>query len=619
MLSTYASRAALLLAAGFAFSGDAAAQSYLPSGPQTNVPEATVLAGGWTVCHQSGYEVNSGSMATILAGCSEENIMLACRPVGDANFTVLAAAPRADVFFDTGSSNTPHDANGVGWYFSDSYSFGFAAQGEPLSRSSCDTAGTLPDQRMCVHTSGGQINTGWRCGSNTGLNFDAAWERLILQSTPVVSLTVPGSNSPRLIAEELIIPPNRALTNAGNLDIETTIEYAFSPGEVRYARLHCPGVQFAANTTVTFGGDPSNLIGAVNTTADGAIYFSITAGATPVVATDTLTFDGDRILTGKAPVNCTYGLYDVPSQAQAGGATGRVTTTSGAYIRFAPSYALAVDNQGNPVANVESEDPAYSEFVFGAPTFDILLGQIGGFSYGTVAQVNGTAQPMTLDGLPIELTDLMGANTALVFSGDFDTASDVFFSPNADCSVNIQSADSFDDSEAVFVIGSNAAMNHFLCFEAGGDPIRASEYTVSLAPVSASAPTYAVGGRGPLDLGAITRNGTELQAPLAQVPANYLSRMVLTNTGSADRPYEIAVFGEAGNVISTANLTGTVPAGGTKVVDLTSVLTGFTAAPRATLNVTISGPNGQIQGLYQIVNPDSGTISNHVMVRPGGN
>ena len=119
-------------------------------------------------------------------------------------------------------------------------------------------------------------------------------------------------------------------------------------------------------------------IGAVNTTADGAIYFSITAGATPVVATDTLTFDGDRVLTGKAPVNCTYGLYDVPSQAQAGGATGRVTTTSGAYIRFAPSYALVVDNQGNPVANVESADPAYSEFVLGAPTFDILRGQIGG-------------------------------------------------------------------------------------------------------------------------------------------------------------------------------------------------------------------------------------------------
>ncbi|WP_043799953.1 hypothetical protein, partial [Arenimonas malthae] len=168
-------------------------------------------------------------------------------------------------------------------------------------------------------------------------------------------------------------------------------------------------------------------------------------------------------------------------------------------------------------------------------------------------------------------------------------------------------------------IGSNAAFNHFLCYAAGGDPIRAGEFTVALAPVSADPTTYAVGTRGPLALGEITRNGAELQAPLAQVPENYLSRMVLTNTGSQDRVYEVRVLGETGNVISTANLTGMVPAGGTTVVDLDTMLTGFTAAPRATLHVTVSAPNAQIQGLYQIVNPDSGTISNHVMVRPGLN
>jgi len=434
-----------------------------------------------------------------------------------------------------------------------------------------------------------------------------------------IELTVPGSNSPALVAEELIIPPSRTITNGGGLDIETAIEYAFSPGEVRYARIHCPGVQFAPGTAVTFGGDPSNLIGAVNGVGTDAIYFSITAGATPVITTDTLTVDGDRVITAEAPIDCTYGLYDFPSQAQAGGPTGRVVQTSGAYIRFAPSYGLRVDMEGNPVANVESADPAYSEFVNQAPTFDITLGNIGGFSYGTAAQLGLSSQPITLDGAAIELADLMGANTALVFSGDFEAAADVFFSPASDCSVNIQSADSFDDSEAVFTIGANPAMNHYLCYEAGGDPIRASQYRVSLAPVSASAAVYAVGPRGPLDLGQITRNGTELQAPLAQVPENYLSRMVLTNTGSLDRPYEISVFGEDGNVISTDNLTGMVPAGGTTVVDLTTVLTGFTAAPRATLNVTIAGPNHQIQGLYQIVNPDSGTISNHVMVRPGTN
>ncbi|MFH1600098.1 MAG: hypothetical protein ABIH12_07490, partial [Pseudomonadota bacterium] len=125
---------------------------------------------------------------------------------------------------------------------------------------------------------------------------------------------------------------------------------------------------------------------------------------------------------------------------------------------------------------------------------------------------------------------------------------------------------------------------------------------------------------GPLDLGVITRNGTELQAPLAQIPGGWLSRLVLTNTGSQDREYEIAVMGETGTTISTGNLTGIVEAQSTLVVDLDTVLTGFTGGlPRATLNVTVAAPNRTIQGLYQIVNPDSGSISNHVMVRPGSN
>ncbi|KFL36189.1 hypothetical protein [Arenimonas donghaensis] len=442
-----------------------------------------------------------------------------------------------------------------------------------------------------------------------------------LDGTASVTLDNPFTNVPVYVAEELIIPPARTLANAsGNLDIVTDIDYAFSPGEVRYARFHCPGIEFEPGTTVTFTGDPSNLIGAVNGVGTDALYFSITAGATPVVATDQLVLDGDRTLADKDPVDCTYGLYDFPSQAQAGGPTGRVVETGGAYIRFAPSYGLVIDTQGNPVADVESNDPAYSEFEVAAPTFSEFQGNVGGFSYGTVQQLGLSAQPVTLDGEAIELVDLMDADTALVFTGDFEAAADVYFSPGVDCSINIQSADSFDDTGAVFTIGSNPAMNHYLCYQTGGVAIRASEVTVALAPVSAAPAVYAVGSRGPLDLGEITRNGTELQAPLAQIPGGWLSRLVLTNRGTQDREYEITVFGETGTTISTNNLTGTVDAESTLVIDLDTVLTGFTGGlPRATLNVTVAAPNNTIQGLYQIVNPDSGSISNHVMVRPGSN
>ncbi|KFL37060.1 hypothetical protein N788_11670 [Arenimonas donghaensis DSM 18148 = HO3-R19] len=429
--------------------------------------------------------------------------------------------------------------------------------------------------------------------------------------------------APVVYAQEIIASPGSPVTllnPAGDLNLSANLGYSFSIGEVRYARFECDnGLRFAAGSAATYDGSGSAGLGAINGLGGSAMHFSITANDNNVTASDRLVITGDRQITGTNGVNCTYSLYDFPSQAAAGGAAGRVYTVSGPYIRFAPSYALEVDAEGNPIANVESTDPAYSEFTNAAPTFDVLLGRIGAFSYGEVQDVTGAVQPLTPAGPAITLAGLMHADTALVFAGDFSAAADVFFSPLADCSVNIQSADDFSDLEAVFTIGSNDALAHHLCFEAGGVPMLASEYTVMLDAVSATPALYAVADRGPLDLGEITRNGTELQAPLAQIPAGWLSRMVLTNTGSKDREYEIVVMGETGNTISTDNLAGTVKAGSTLVVELDDVLTGFTGLPRATLNVTVAAPNRTIQGLYQIVNPDSGSISNHVMVRPGTN
>jgi hypothetical protein len=132
---------------------------------------------------------------------------------------------------------------------------------------------------------------------------------------------------------------------------------------------------------------------------------------------------------------------------------------------------------------------------------------------------------------------------------------------------------------------------------------------------------YEIADVSNVDVGAIVRNGTQLQAPLAQLPSGWLSRVALTNTGSIARPYQIEVMGETGVTFTTdaTKLTGSIPANGTKVIDLNQVITGFSAGSRGTVNVNVSAPNNQIQGLYQIVNPTAGSISNHVMVRPGTN
>jgi hypothetical protein len=107
---------------------------------------------------------------------------MACRPVGQQNYTVLAMADRDDVIFDTGNGNNPHNANGVGWYYSGSYSWGFAKEGDPIQRSSCDTQNVNPTLRLCWHTGGGTINGGWRCGSTTGLNGNNSWERKLFHA-----------------------------------------------------------------------------------------------------------------------------------------------------------------------------------------------------------------------------------------------------------------------------------------------------------------------------------------------------------------------------------------------------------------------------------------------------
>src|SRR5262249_23498443 len=99
---------------------------YVFSGVQQNVPIASLA--GWTQCFLGGYSA-SASLAQIQTDCAGSKLLLGCRLAGDTTLAVAAQGPTTDVLFDTGSSQTPHDANGVGWYFNSSYSWGFAPQG----------------------------------------------------------------------------------------------------------------------------------------------------------------------------------------------------------------------------------------------------------------------------------------------------------------------------------------------------------------------------------------------------------------------------------------------------------------------------------------------------------
>ena len=458
------------------------------------------------------------------------------------------------------------------------------------------------------------------------------------------NLSAPGGAVPAYFAKEIIATTAapRTLTTSASPDtrLNWNIGYNFSVDEVRYARVECSSnLKFGAGTAVTSSDPAAASIGALNGLSTNVITFSLTSNvpANLIGAADVLTVSGNHQITGTdAPVNCSVGLYDQPSQAQAGGTAGLIAGShfSGAYLAFAPSYELVVGSPTTDVANVES-DPSFSRFIARAPGTDLnaWVGWTGagvnpGVAYRLRDPDGAGTQTATfgVNGVQVVLADLLSVDTALEVAGDYSLIRSAGATPYDAAArgrtVFGATATALTASKATFVVG-NGGFTTGLGLNKTAVPtnlIEESEYVASLIVDAAQPTVYAVTDITGVNFGKIVRNGTQLQAPLVQLPGGWLSRLVLTNTGGTARPYKISVQGEAGNTISTANLTGTVPANGTYVVeDLNTVLTGFTGKQRATLNVTVSGPNNQIQGLYQIVNPDKGSISNHVLVRPGSN
>jgi len=157
--------------------------------PMINVPESDILGRGWSICYQDTYDVGGVALNSIFSACSGPNIMLACRPVDDPNFTVASFASFNDVTRDTntapGDTTTTRNANGAEWYFNPGNagpaSWGFAAAGDFVNKSACDNLSTgKNNMRLCWNIgAGGTLESGYRCGATEAL-FDNTWERVIL-------------------------------------------------------------------------------------------------------------------------------------------------------------------------------------------------------------------------------------------------------------------------------------------------------------------------------------------------------------------------------------------------------------------------------------------------------
>lgn len=155
----------------------AVAANYLPVGPQLNVSLNTVTTGGWQQCYSAPMSTFLGFDAEgSLPNCTGSSIMLAGRVTGSNTLLVLAQAPRADVFYNTGyNTGVTHEANGTAWYNAPMAGWGFAPAGSTVNKDPCDI--TPGAGRMCVSTSNG--NGGYRINDFIRLNSSDGYEKLV--------------------------------------------------------------------------------------------------------------------------------------------------------------------------------------------------------------------------------------------------------------------------------------------------------------------------------------------------------------------------------------------------------------------------------------------------------
>lgn len=147
----------------------------------------------------------------------------------------------------------------------------------------------------------------------------------------------------------------------------------------------------------------------------------------------------------------------------------------------------------------------------------------------------------------------------------------------------------------------------------GTTAIPAGSITATLSGVAKTG--YSLPSAGPLTVTSITRNGTTLIAPLVNVPSGWISRLVLVNRASSTANYSVTSTSESGNTVSLsgAAASGTLAANGTTVVDLASLVTA-SGSPRTSLQVVVDGVASNVDGLYQIVNAATGSISNYTLI-----
>jgi len=350
---------------------------------------------------------------------------------------------------------------------------------------------------------------------------------------------------------------------------------------------------------------------------DNFVIFSVAPPASNhLVGSEVATFVANDVkVTAQNTVGIQYRLFESLSNAVS--LATPLKNTSANFIEFSPALTFTKEayngNDTSVVADVSAANGAYTKFT-------------GGLTKKAVSKLTMALNAVALQsGTTAALISVLGNANGITLSGDFSLAANtdgtftgaaltrVNLNSDSACATPVANAATVTGTTATFastLTAANLTGTTYLCLEANGtSEIAASAYTGTLTPAANNGFKIA---NQTLNVGAITRNGTVMVAPLAQIPAGWISRLVLNNIGSSDRTYTVRAVNEAGTTItlSGAAASGTLTANSTTVVDLSTTMAG---GARGTLVVTVNGPEAQIEGMYQIVNGTANTISNHVL------
>ncbi len=379
-----------------------------------------------------------------------------------------------------------------------------------------------------------------------------------------------------------------------------------------------------ATTTLSSGGTSgtSNAIYQITANSSGS---NATANLILVLGNNTIKAGAQGALT------LTQSVYDTAANAVAGGATGRLTTAKTAnLVNYTPAYTFSITAGTAQTADVNASVGAYKGFTGGA--------SVGTVALGTVNLANGSAA-LSNNGLSATANTVLGSTSALTVTGDFTAAanangtytgaalSKVFLSNVACTGTSNVNANSLTATTATFPINNalstaNAtAGNNTLCITAEGNTaIPAASYTAQYVPVGNAGYTN-VSSSSAAAIGSIARNGGQLTSPYFTLTSGWISRFILTNTSSTAATYTIAVTAEAGNTATTipAGLSGSIPANGMVVINASDFVSAFSGNARGAATFTFQSGRANINGVYQVVNATSGSVSNQTMVSPGTN